>query len=536
MRLVVIFFLVIILVHAPTQELFEDDGSCVLQYGDETLSIVPQDAENLAMYCPTGDVAYYYLSGDTDLEFDDCAYRPDLIVIDLNGHYLEIIEHPPSQIYVIGDGDIYVEGNNLDFQLVEDMNYYSPLVCFDYDYSTNKFNYPSLFNLGEGDHEFRDVDFTCSDDDFSALIMSAGELEIHESTFNSCENVNYGVQVNGNADIYENTFMFEEGTSVYVTDTGSANIYSNDFSTTGESSSYGVQSAGYISVFGNDFKNIGVAVKTGYDSTGDVTGNMIYNTKWGIDAQGYVEIHNNEITSQDLGIKYRGQVEVTENTITSKTAAIGYNNYDFVEVSDNTFVGEIIISKGVNFQSNDVTGNVSFNPYSGNISNNVFDIDYIDFLVDNLQDLCDIVYTDNEGPIVTPYECADWDDGICIDQLIYTWDSCEENETICYDGYDNDDNGLIDGDDPACALMACDVNGGSIWMQGQCVESVPEDVSFGSMKTYDEYYTGNFYADVLNWIHDMAYHADDCGVDYEIYVDLYASGILGHRVCVPGLE
>ena len=438
----------------------------------------------------------------------------DLTVIDLNGYRLEILDDPPSTFYVIGDGDIYVEQVNLDFQLREDMHYISPLLCFGYDNYISDYygsDTPSLFNLGDGEHEFRDVEFTCSGDDDFDLIHSAGELEVYESTFHSCENINYAVQVNDEANIYMNNFNLDEGTSVYISDTGEANIYSNTFSTDEESTSYGIESDGYISVFDNHFEDIGVAVQAGDGCWGDITDNQIINTAWGIDAKGYVEIHSNEITSQDLGIKYRGQVEVTQNLITSEMAAIGYNYYDYVEVSENTFVGEITISKGVNFKNNSVTGNVTFVPYSGHISNNIFDTENIDFRVDNLQDLCDIVYTDNEGPTVTPYECADWDTKWCIDKLVYTWDSCEENETMCYDRYDNDDNGLIDGDDPACDLMICDVNGGSIWMEGQCVEYIPEDVSYASQQVFETYFSGNIYEDTLRYIHDTAYFADDCG-------------------------
>ncbi len=137
--------------------------------------------------------------------------------------------------------------------------------------------------------------------------------------------------------------------------------------------------------------------------------------------------------------------------------------------------------------------------------------------------------SDLEGPFENQVDYYDY---------IVTYPSfCEyETELTCNDGEDNDADGLVDCNDNDCELRVCNEDSGYICESGLCVEYIPDDVNYGSQQVWEQYSTGNYYSGLLLYLHDYIYHADDCGDDIELYLQLYESGIIDHKICVPGFS
>jgi len=134
-------------------------------------------------------------------------------------------------------------------------------------------------------------------------------------------------------------------------------------------------------------------------------------------------------------------------------------------------------------------------------------------------DAADVPFTDN----VVDYDFSVTDPSFCE----------YETELTCNDGEDNDGDDLVDCNDNDCELRVCNEDGGYICESGLCVEYIPYDVNYGSQQVWEQYSTGNYYGGLLLYLHDYIYHADDCGDDIELYLQLYESGIIDHKICVP---
>jgi len=161
---------------------------------------------------------------------------------------------------------------------------------------------------------------------------------------------------------------------------------------------------------------------------------------------------------------------------------------------------------------------------------------------DDLQDEINVLYEELEDFLDDVSESLE-DDVVSLqhDLIRFMCDnSCETDfncaveceyqvETSCYDGGDNDGDGMSDCSDLDCDLMSCSQDGGMICMSGRCTEYFPEDISYGSQQVWEQYSTGNYYAGLLQYLHDYIYHADNCGDDIEIYPGLIDS----HKICVP---
>ncbi len=156
-------------------------------------------------------------------------------------------------------------------------------------------------------------------------------------------------------------------------------------------------------------------------------------------------------------------------------------------------------------------------------------------LYESLLDFLAEVSDDLENDVISlQYELIDF---MCESGCETTFDctvECEyQVETSCYDGGDNDGDGMSDCSDPDCELLSCSQDSNMICMNGLCIEYSPEDISYDSQQIWEYYSTGNYYAGLLQYLHDYIYHADDCGVDIELYLQLYDSGVINHKICVP---